>query len=195
MSTVTLPPIGAQVRAVITHFSTAGNTTVTVEGIVSAHLDEMRFVVGKPQGTVVNLETTTPRDTATVDVLAMPLPPEPDEGTVVQIGDIVLIRRTFATDGPERCWRATNHESPWTWAEICQSDTPVRLVPDPAASGHELPWFIKDEHGSKLHFTPHTNGLWLEAWVDDDGNDHVRLYPNDAAAAGRALLRWAGEHR
>jgi hypothetical protein len=127
--------------------------------------------------------------------LVAPLPPEPEEGAVVMVGETVLRRKTFATYGPEMCWRAVGDEDQWSWRDICHRGTPVRLVPDPAASAPDMPWSIKDGHGDELTFKANEANDRLMVGINDEGNDYVNLHPNDAAAAGRALLRWAGVQR
>jgi hypothetical protein len=211
MSTV-LPPIGAKIRVTTTW---PGDASLIVEGRVLSHAPSGRYaMVGRGGARTLTAYLTDDEGGAvTVEVLEPPLPPEPGDGTVyrcsrpvpgavvdgAQISWLLWRKDGWEANGDGRRWfkSATGAEDALLWAEVQPLDDEhrVELVPDPAASAPELPWSISDQHGDTLTFRTNQAGDRLMVGINDEGNDYVNLFPNDAAAAGRALLRWAGEHR
>lgn len=196
---ITLPRLGAKVR--ITSRWTDG-TSATVEGVVTyiPPADHPQDYVRLGDSAVEARLHDRDGLTTTVEVLAPPPLAEPPHGSVVLVtyahgGFGAFHRDDCGRPQQANRWWGYSTRDPLTWGDLLARGTVTPLVPDPAASGPELPWSIKDEHGDRLHFAQHPDGLWLEAWINDEGNDHARLHRNDAAAAGRALLRWAGEPR
>lgn len=121
-----------------------------------------------------------------------PLPPEPQEhGAVVAVGSIG--RALYERDDDALRWIGLHDKAWYSWAEICETGTPVRLVPDPAA-GVELPWVIGKDDVGRLDSTQ------VEAEIEDgevidrlyDSHESqwttVRYTPNGARAKAAALL-------
>lgn len=125
-----------------------------------------------------------------IEVLPLPLPPEPPVGSVVLDRDGDAWQHTGKDDLP---WRGA-HVGECSWKSLNLSHGPLcRLVPDPADDAPELPWGCDDaeDDGDRLSIEP-ARRTDLAAFVKTS-QDGVRLTAADARQAAAALLRAARE--
>lgn len=157
----------------LTGFSVAGDDT------------RMRFCI--PDVGVVDVPE------AALTKVEPPLPPEPPDRTIVAVGTVgrALYERNDVPD--IRQWQGLHDKAWYTWAEVCEDGTPVRLVPDPAA-GVELPWSGQSRYMHTMRVESEGDGsVVIEAETSSSGIALNRLLSPEVARAMAAALLAAAD--
>lgn len=191
---MSLPPIGAKIRVTSTH---TDGTTVTIEGIVTAHPSRGPgdwVEVGTPGVCAyVRPSADDARQGATVavDVLELPkvLAKEPPSGGAAATEHTVWLHAhggwfdgfTYSLDAPEFL----------TWAQLNERHPDVRvLVHDPAATASELPARFGDADGDRFEIFRISDGRLSVRCTGSRPSTAATVYLNhdQAYRAGLALL-------